>query len=55
MLVVRRIFVRYALKADPAVRDTVERVHAMHADRCPIARSIKAAIHIETSYELVPA
>jgi uncharacterized OsmC-like protein len=30
----------------------VERVHGFHADYCPVARSIRDAIAISTSYEL---
>lgn len=33
-------------------RDVVERVHGFHADHCPVARSIRDAIDITTSYEL---
>jgi uncharacterized OsmC-like protein len=35
------------------MRETIERVHAMHADHCPVARSIRAAIAIQTSFELL--
>jgi hypothetical protein len=35
---------------DPEV---VERVHSWHADRCPVARSIRDGIDISTSYELI--
>ena len=53
ILVIRRISVHYRLRAPESVRETVERVHGMHADRCPVALSIRAAIEIRTSYELV--
>lgn len=32
--------------------DTVERVHGFHADHCPVARSIRAAIDITTSLDV---
>ena len=50
VLVIRRIHVHYKLRVpDPdAVRDTVARVLEMHADRCPVARSLKGAIEITT-------
>lgn len=47
----RRIHVHYTLtsEADAAI---VERVHDFHVERCPVARSIGAAVDITTSYEL---
>jgi uncharacterized OsmC-like protein len=33
----------------------IERSHGFHADRCPVARSIRDAIEITTSYQLVEA
>jgi uncharacterized OsmC-like protein len=53
VLVIRRIFVHYKLRASEGARETVERVHNIHADHCPVARSIRAAIEIRTSFELV--
>lgn len=42
---------------DPVVfgvhSEVAERVHSVHADFCPVARSVKRAIEIHTSYELV--
>ena len=52
MLVVRRIHVFLRLTAPDDVRDTVERVHAMYAMRCPLYRSLHRAIDITTSFEL---
>jgi uncharacterized OsmC-like protein len=51
--VIRRIHAHYWLRAPESERETIERVHAMHADRCPVARSLKGAIDITTSFELV--
>ena len=53
VLVVRRIHVRYRLKAAPEQRETAERVLAFHADFCPMYRSIKAAIEVTTSLEFI--
>jgi len=53
VLVIRRIFVHYKLRAPESSRETIERVHGVHADHCPVARSIRAAIEIHTSFELV--
>ncbi len=53
VLVIRRIHVNYKLRVpDPdEVRDTVARVLEMHADSCPVARSLKGAIDITTEVE----
>jgi organic hydroperoxide reductase OsmC/OhrA len=53
VLVIRRIFVHYKLRAPQEMCETIERVHAIHADHCPVARSIRAAIEIRTSYEIL--
>jgi uncharacterized OsmC-like protein len=53
VLVIRRIHAHYKLQASEAQRETVERVHAIHADRCPVARSVKGAIEVSTSFELI--
>ena len=52
VIVVRRIHVTYLLKAEEAHRDTIERVHDFHADKCPVYRSICDSIDITTEYEL---
>jgi len=51
VLVLRRVHVTYKLAVDPSVRDTVERVHEMHADRCPVARSIGGSVAITTTID----
>ncbi len=48
VLLIRRIHVRLRLKADPAHRETAERLHAVFAERCPIYRSLRPAIAITT-------
>lgn len=56
MLVIRRIHAHYTLRApalDESRRAALERAHALHAARCPVARSLKGAITISTSYEVV--
>lgn len=48
----KRIHVTYRLAADPdADRTAIERVHGFHADRCPVARSLKGGIDVTTSLE----
>ncbi len=50
VLVIRRIHVTYRLKADEDARETVERVHGMHAEKCPVYRTLRGCIHITTEY-----
>ena len=53
VLVLRRIHVNYKLRVpdQDGVRDTVARVLEMHADKCPVARSIREAIEITAEVE----
>jgi uncharacterized OsmC-like protein len=44
--------VTYQLKADEAERETIERVHGFHADKCPVYRTLKDSIDITTEYVL---
>jgi uncharacterized OsmC-like protein len=54
VLVIRRIHVIYRLRGIPdAKRETVERVRALHADGCPVARTIANCVEIRTSVEFV--
>ncbi len=47
-----RIHVTYRLSTDPdADRSVVERVRGLHAEHCPVARSIRDAIDITTRVE----
>jgi uncharacterized OsmC-like protein len=48
VLVIRRIHVRLRLKADEDHRETATRVHGFFADKCPVYRSLKAAIAMTT-------
>lgn len=51
---IKRIRVRYQLGVDVgADRAVVDRVHGFHAERCPVARSIGAAIEITTELHCV--
>ncbi|HET7183198.1 MAG TPA: OsmC family protein [Terriglobales bacterium] len=53
VLVIRRVHVRFQLKAAGNVRDTVERVHSVYKDKCPVYRSLRPAFEITSAYELV--
>ena len=48
VLIIRRIHVVLRLKAPAGQRETVERVHGIFADRCPVYRTLKPAIEITT-------
>ena len=52
VLVVKRIAVTYHLVADEKQRETIERVLASHADRCPMARTIGGCVQITTRLAL---
>jgi uncharacterized OsmC-like protein len=54
-IVVKRIHVTYRLRLAPDQRDAAERVLEMHADFCPVARSIRDSIEITTSLEMEDA
>ncbi len=51
VLVLRRIHVKYTLMVPEDKRKTAGRVHEIHADRCPVARSIKGAIEVTTEVD----
>jgi len=48
VLVIRRIHVRMKLKTEGAHRQTANRVHGIFADKCPVYRTLKAAIVMTT-------
>lgn len=50
MLVLKRIHVTYTgLQVGEQDREKVERVLRVHADACPVARSIRGAIEVTTA------
>lgn len=53
VLVIRRIHAHYKVRASETQREVIERVHGFHVDKCPVALSLKGAIEIHTSFELV--
>ena len=51
---IKRIHVTYRLRPDPdADRDKIQRAFDRHMPYCPVYRSIRAAIDVTTSLELV--
>jgi organic hydroperoxide reductase OsmC/OhrA len=53
VLVIRRIHVAMRLVAPEEKRATIERVHGMYAMNCPLYRTLRNAIKLTSSYELV--
>ena len=56
VLVIKRVHVTHSLRAEQpeAVRDTVERVHGIYAQSCPVYRSLSPAFQITSTVEIVP-
>jgi uncharacterized OsmC-like protein len=52
VLVLRRIHVEFTLRAPQDARETVDRVHGFYAEKCPVYRSLRAAIEMTSSYVL---
>ncbi len=51
VLVIKRIHVTYHLATPAEDRDKVDRAYAVHAENCPVYRSISAAIAITTDID----
>jgi uncharacterized OsmC-like protein len=49
----RKIIVRYTLKAPEDKREAAERANTIHAHHCPNARSVAAAIDIVTELDFI--
>src|SRR5512146_2316005 len=56
VLIIKRVHVTFHLRASnpDEVRETVDRVHAVYAEGCPVYRSLKPAFQITSSVEMVP-
>jgi uncharacterized OsmC-like protein len=55
VLVIKRIHVTYHLTAPADKREAAERAHDVHANACPVYRSIYKAIDVTTELDLVEA
>jgi uncharacterized OsmC-like protein len=53
VLVIRRVHVKLLLKASEEARETVERVHNLYMDKCPVYKTLRPAIGVTSSYELI--
>ena len=54
VLVIRRVHVKFQLRAAEEARAIVERVHGVYAQKCPVYRTLQPAMQITSSYELAP-
>jgi uncharacterized OsmC-like protein len=54
-LVIRRVHVHYLLEAVEQVRETVERVHRVYANKCPVYKTLRPAFEITSDFELTEA
>ena len=52
VLILKRVHVQYHARIPVEKRDVAERVLAVHADSCPIARSFRGSIGILTSLDV---
>jgi uncharacterized OsmC-like protein len=52
VLVVKRIKQTFHLTAEEDDREKIERVINVYADSCPVARSVKGSIEIESELDL---
>jgi organic hydroperoxide reductase OsmC/OhrA len=53
VLVIKRIFVTLNLKVAPEHRETAQRVHGFYADYCPVARTIRGCVEIQTTLNML--
>ena len=53
VLVIKRIEVDYRLRLAEKHREVAERVHELHADYCPVAKTLSGCVEIETRLEFV--
>lgn len=53
VLVIRRIHVGMRVQAPEHVRETIQRVHTIFADKCPVYRTLRPSIEITSSWTLV--
>ena len=51
--VLTRIDVHYQLRIPPGSRSTVDRALTRHVDKCPTAQTLKGAVHVTWTAEIV--
>src|ERR1035438_9853904 len=52
VLVIRRVHVHFFLDETELVRDTVERVHRVYADNCPVYKTLRPSVAKTSEFEL---
>jgi uncharacterized OsmC-like protein len=52
VLVITKVHVHYILDGTNQVRETVERIHRVYADKCPVYKTLRPAFEITSDYEL---
>ena len=53
VLVIRRIAVTMRLQASAEDRETIERVHGLYAMHCPLYRTLRGAIALSSTVDIV--
>ncbi|HMK28833.1 MAG TPA: OsmC family protein [Terriglobales bacterium] len=53
VLMIRRVYVKFRLQAPADAQPVVERVHRIYAEKCPVYRTLRPALEIHSTYELV--
>ena len=53
VLIIKRIHVVYEIVAPEDARETIERVHGFHREKCPVYRSLYKAIDITTEVRML--
>ena len=53
VLVIKRIHVAHKIQAPADARETIERVHGIYAQKCPVFVTLRKAMEITSSYKLV--
>ncbi|MGO9077308.1 MAG: OsmC family protein [Terriglobales bacterium] len=52
VLVIRRVHVHFLLDEAEQARETVERVHRVYAEKCPVYKTLRPAFEITSDFEL---
>lgn len=54
VLSLRAIHVKYRLEADGADREAIRRAHDVHAERCPVYRTLRGCVDVTTELAVAP-
>ncbi len=55
VLVIRRVHVHFFLHGAEENRETVERIHRIYAEKCPVYKTLRPAFEITSDFELTDA